>query len=113
MYIGVLAAILVMRGRAFASREQSIIVVATGLLMVLITAANYALAGENTVTVYIAAAVVLGLGVAGLIAAAVVPAKVFSPVFRKVIEWIEYLLIVVIPPMAIWLLNLIYLARNM
>ena len=113
VYIGVLAAILVMRGRAFASREQSIIVVATGLLMVLITAANYALAGENTVTVYIAAAVVLGLGVAGLIAAAVVPAKVFSPVFRKVIEWIEYLLIVVIPPMAIWLLNLIYLARNM
>ena len=113
VYIGVLAAVLVMRGRAFASREQSIIVVATGLLMVLITAANYALAGEGTFTVYIAAAVVLGLGAAGLIAAAVVPAKVFSPVFRKVIEWIEYLLIVAIPPIAIWLLNLIYLARNM
>ena len=55
----------------------------------------------------------LSLGAAGLIAAAVVPAKVFSPVFRKVIEWIEYLLIVAIPPLAIWLLNLIYLARNM
>lgn len=47
VYIGVLAAVLVMRGRAFASREQSIIVVATGLLMVLITAANYACRREH------------------------------------------------------------------
>lgn len=112
VYIGVLAAILVMRGRAFASRAQSIIVVATGLLMVLITAANYALAGHGTLGVYIAAAVVLGVGAAGMLAAAIVPAKVFSPVFRKVVEWAEYLLIVAVPPLAIWLLNLIHLARN-
>lgn len=113
VYIGILAAILVMRGRAFASRSQAIIVVSAGLAMVLVTAFNYALNTSGTVTVYVAAAVVGGLAVAGMVAAAVVPAKVFSPVFRKVIEWVEYLLIVVIPPIAVWLLNLIYLARHM
>jgi hypothetical protein len=65
------------------------------------------------VAAYAAAAVIVALGVAGMGAAAVVPAKVFSPVFRKVVEWVEYLLIVAVPPIAVWLLNLLALARNM
>lgn len=112
VYLGVLATILILRGRAFAERGQAIIVVSTGLSMVMITAVKYALAGEGTTIVYLAAASVLALGVAAMVAVAVVPTRVFSPGFRKVIEWMEYLLIVSVPPLAIWLLNLIYLARN-
>lgn len=112
VYLGILATILILRGRAFAAREQSIIVVSTGLAMVLITVVKYALAGSGTTIVYGAAATVLALGLAALVAVAVVPARVFSPGFRKVIEWVEYLLIVIVPPLAIWLLNLIYLARH-
>jgi hypothetical protein len=33
-------------------------------------------------------------------------------VFRKAVEWLEYGLIVLVPPAAFWLLNLYYLARN-
>ncbi|MCH9736854.1 MAG: type VII secretion integral membrane protein EccD [Actinomycetia bacterium] len=112
VYLGILSTILILRGRAFAARSQAIIVVSTGLAMVVIVAVKYALAGSGTTIVYSAAAAVLGLGLAAMMAVAIVPARVFSPGFRKVIEWVEYLLIVVVPPLAIWLLNLIYLARH-
>ena len=113
VFIGLLATVLVLRGRAFAARGQAITVVAAAVLMVMVTTVKYALAWPNPVAAYAAAAVILALGVAGMGAAAVVPAKVFSPVFRKVVEWVEYLLIVAVPPIAVWLLNLLALARNM
>ena len=81
--------------------------------MVMVTTVKYALTWPTPVAAYAAAAVIIGLGIAGMGAAAVVPAKVFSPVFRKIVEWCEYLLIVAVPPVAVWLLNLLALARNM
>lgn len=58
------------------------------------------------------AAAVLMLGVGALVIAAVVPKHVFSPLFRKLVEWLEYVLIALVPPLCWWLLNLYYLARN-
>ena len=46
------------------------------------------------------------------IIAATVPARSFSPVFRKVVEWLEYLMVVLVPVMAVWLLNVFTLVRN-
>ncbi|MFA5707806.1 type VII secretion integral membrane protein EccD [Mycolicibacterium sp.] len=112
VFVGVLATVLLLRGRAFAARGQAITVVAAAVLMVTITTVKYALAWPGPEAAYGAAAVLLGIGIAGVIAAAVVPSRVFSPVFRKIIEWCEYLLIVAVPPLAVWLLNLLSLARN-
>ncbi|WP_260758423.1 hypothetical protein [Mycobacterium sp. SMC-8] len=68
VYIGVLATILVMRGRAFASREQSIIVVATGLLMFAYLGRELRSRRRERIHLStIAAAVVLGLGAASLV----------------------------------------------
>ncbi|MBU8833913.1 type VII secretion integral membrane protein EccD [Mycolicibacterium goodii] len=113
VFIGLLAAVLLLRGRAFAARGQAITVVAASVLMVMVTTVKYALTWPSPVAAYAAAAVIIALGIAGMGAAAVVPAKVFSPVFRKIVEWCEYLLIVAVPPVAVWLLNLLALARNM
>jgi ESX secretion system protein EccD len=111
VFVSALAALLVLRGRAFTDRTQAVIVVATGLLMPTAAAVKYALAEHNTILSLVVAAGVLALGVSALMIAAVVPAHVFSPVFRKIVEWAEYALVVAVLPMALWLCNVYYLAR--
>ncbi|OMC13520.1 type VII secretion integral membrane protein EccD [Mycobacterium sp. SP-6446] len=112
VFVAALAALLVLRGRAFTDRTQAIVVVASGLLMLTAAAVKYALAEHNTVLSLAVAAGALALGLLMLAVAAIVPAHVFSPIFRKVVEWAEYALVVAVLPMALWLCNLYYLARN-
>jgi type VII secretion integral membrane protein EccD len=112
VFVAALAMILVLRGRAFTDRIQAVIVVATALLMPTAVAVKYALAEHNTVLSLAVAAGVLTLGASAMVIAAVVPAHVFSPMFRKAVEWAEYALVVAVLPMALWLCNVYYLARN-
>jgi type VII secretion integral membrane protein EccD len=112
VFVAALATLLVLRGRAFTDRTQAVIVVATGLMMATAAAVKYALAEHNTVLLLAVAAGVLALGAAALFVAAVVPAHVFSPIFRKAVEWAEYALVVAVVPMALWLCDVYYLARN-
>jgi type VII secretion integral membrane protein EccD len=111
-YVLIIAAILVLGGRAFADRLQAIIVVATALVMTALVVIRYAVWWHSPTMCLAAGAAILTLGLLGLVIAAVVPRHVFSPLFRKLIEWTEYVLIVLVPPAAVWLLNLYYLARN-
>jgi type VII secretion integral membrane protein EccD len=111
VFVAALAALLVLRGRAFTDRTQAVIVVATGLMMATAAAVKYTFAEHNTVLSLVVAAGVLALGAAALVVAAVVPAHVFSPIFRKAVEWAEYALVVAVLPMALWLCNVYYLAR--
>jgi hypothetical protein len=58
-----------------------------------------------------AASVAAGVGLvvllpaAGLVAAATVPNTIYSPLFRKLVEWVEYLCLMPIFPLALWLMN--------
>ena len=45
------------------------------------------------------------LPAAGMTAAAVVPNTIYSPLFRKLVEWVEYLCLMPIFPLALWLMN--------
>ena len=110
--VGVLSIILVLRGRALTDRRQAIIIVATGLAMATAVAVKYALGSELPVMSVAVAAGVAGLVVMGLVVAAVVPPRVFSPTFRKVVEVTHYVLVVLVIPAVLWLCNLIWLARN-
>jgi type VII secretion integral membrane protein EccD len=112
VFVTVLGVLLVLRGRAFTDYAQAVIVVATGLIMPTAAAVRYALAEHNTVLSLVVAAGVLALGASALAVAAIVPAHVFSPVFRKAVEWAEYALVVAVLPMALWLCNVYYLARH-
>ncbi|HEU4363299.1 MAG TPA: type VII secretion integral membrane protein EccD, partial [Mycobacterium sp.] len=49
--------------------------------------------------------VLLVLPAAGLLAAVVVPNTIYSPLFRKFVEWIEYLCLMPLFPLALWLMN--------
>lgn len=112
VFVAALAAILVLRGRAFTDATQAVIVVATGLMMPTAAAVKYALAQHNTVLSLAVGAGLLLLGASALVVAAVVPARVFSPILRKAVEWAEYALVVAVLPMALWLCDVFYLARN-
>jgi type VII secretion integral membrane protein EccD len=112
LYVVIVATILVLRGRSFTTRVQAIIVVGTGLVMLAIAAVKYAVVLDGTAVCYWVAAVVLAVGALAPVIATVVPDRVFSPVFRKLVEWLEYALIFTVIPLTVWLLNLYYLARN-
>ncbi|MDQ1318769.1 MAG: hypothetical protein QG655_12 [Actinomycetota bacterium] len=112
VYVVIVGTILVLRGRAFTTRAQAVLVVATGLAMYAAVAVKYTVAWDDAAVSYWVAGLILGLGVLGLIIAATVPQRSFSPVFRKLVEWLEYLMVVLVPVLAVWLLNVFTLVRN-
>jgi type VII secretion integral membrane protein EccD len=112
VYVLVLAAILVFRGRSFADRATAVTVVATAFAMSTALGLKYALSSHDPRVSLLIAGLVLALGVSAVIVAAVVPQRVFSAPFRKGVEWLDYGLQVLIPPVVFWLLNLYFLTRN-
>lgn len=112
VYVLTLAAILVFRGRSFADRATALTVVSTAFAMSTALALKYALTSPDSWVSLVVGAVVMALGLAAVVAAAVVPRRVFSAPFRKGVEWLDYGMQVLIPPLVFWLLNLYFLTRN-
>jgi type VII secretion integral membrane protein EccD len=102
---GFSAGFLMLRGRSYVDRWQAITLAGTAVLIVGAVVARYALVLQSPLAVGISAALLVLLPVAGLTAAAVVPNTVYSPLFRKFVEWIEYLCLMPIFPLALWLMN--------
>ena len=99
------AGFLMLRGRSYVDRWQSITLAGTAVLIVAAVLVRYALVLQSTLSVSICAAILVLLPTAGLTAAAVVPNTVYSPLFRKLVEWVEYLCLMPIFPLALWLMN--------
>ena len=111
--LGAVAAILILRARAFRDRRHAIILVATAVTSLIGAAAKYGLhaAPTDTVMTLIAAGVALGIAVLGLVAATVVPPRVFSPPVRKIVEYSEYILLALVVPFAAWALGILQYIR--
>jgi len=99
------AGFLMLRGRSYVDRWQSITLASTAVIIVAAVLVRYAVVLESTLSMSICAAILVLLPVAGLTAAAVVPNTVYSPLFRKLVEWVEYLCLMPIFPLALWLMN--------
>jgi type VII secretion integral membrane protein EccD len=99
------AGFLMLRGRSYVDRWQSITLASTAVIIIAAVLVRYALVLESTLSMSICAAILILLPVAGLTAAAVVPNTVYSPLFRKLVEWVEYLCLMPIFPLALWLMN--------
>jgi type VII secretion integral membrane protein EccD len=102
---GFSAGFLMLRGRSYVDRWQSITLAGTAVVIVAAVVVRYALVLQSPLAVSISAAILVLLPAAGLTAAAVVPNTVYSPLFRKFVEWIEYLCLMPIFPLALWLMN--------
>ncbi|RFD25733.1 type VII secretion integral membrane protein EccD5 [Mycobacterium uberis] len=96
---------LLLRGRSYVDRWQAITLAATAVLIVAAVVLRYALVLSSPLAVSLGAAILVLLPAAGLTAAAVVPNTIYSPLFRKLVEWIEYLCLMPIFPLALWLMD--------
>jgi type VII secretion integral membrane protein EccD len=102
---GFCAGFLMLRGRSYVDRWQAITLAGTSVLIVAAVVVRYALVLQSPLSTSISAAILVLLPAAGLTAAAVVPNSIYSPLFRKFVEWIEYLCLMPIFPLALWLMN--------
>jgi type VII secretion integral membrane protein EccD len=102
---GFSAGFLMLRGRSYVDRWQAITLAGTSVLIVAAVVVRFALVLQSPLSVSICAAILVLLPAAGLTAAAVVPNSIYSPLFRKFVEWIEYLCLMPIFPLALWLMN--------
>ncbi len=111
--VGAVSMIFILRARAFRDRTHAIILVAAATAALIGIAARYGLHAPPTDTVATlgAAGAALGIAVAGLLAAAFVPPRVFSPPVRKVVEYAEYLLLATLIPFAAWAIGLLHYIR--
>ncbi|MGV0632937.1 type VII secretion integral membrane protein EccD [Mycolicibacillus trivialis] len=99
------AGFLLLRGRSFRDRGQAITVTLTAIFVVVGVVVRYVLELQSAGVLSAGVAILLLLPAGGLVAAAVVPNTVYSPLFRKFVEWIEYLCLIPIFPLALWLMN--------
>ena len=102
---GFCAGFLMLRGRSYVDRWQAITLAATAVIIVAAVVIRYALVLQSPLAVSISVGILVLLPAAGLTAAAVVPNTIYSPLFRKFVEYIEYLCLMPIFPLAFWLMN--------
>ncbi|MCV7377352.1 type VII secretion integral membrane protein EccD [Mycobacterium alsense] len=102
---GFSAGFLMLRGRSYVDRWQAITLAATSVIIVAAVVVRYALVLHSPLALSISVAILVLLPAAGMTAAAVVPNTIYSPLFRKFVEWIEYLCLMPIFPLALWLMN--------
>jgi len=102
---GFAAGFLMLRGRSYVDRWQAISLAVTSVLIVASIVVRYALELQSPLAVSISVAILVLLPAAGMTAAAVVPNTIYSPLFRKFVEYIEYLCLMPIFPLALWLMN--------
>jgi type VII secretion integral membrane protein EccD len=102
---GFIAGFLMLRGRSYVDRWQAITLASTAVIIVAAVVVRYALVLSSPWSVGIGVSILVLLPAAGMMAAAVVPNTIYSPLFRKFVEWIEYLCLMPIFPLALWLMN--------
>jgi type VII secretion integral membrane protein EccD len=102
---GLVAGAMLLRGRSFTDRVHATILAGAAVALVIGVATRYIVELRTLPSLLIGAGVIAAVPVAGLIAAVVVPNRFYTPVFRKVVEWVEYLCLVPIVPLAFWLMG--------
>jgi type VII secretion integral membrane protein EccD len=102
---GLSAGFLIMRGRSFMDRYQSIVVAVTGVGLVATVVLRFVIELWSPLTLVIGVVVLLALPSAGLVAVVVIPNSTYSPLFRKFVEWVEYLCLMPLFPLVLWVMN--------
>lgn len=107
----VVGVILCLRGRSFADLVQACVLIGGGAATLLAVLIGLAL-GQPADLVPIAG-IVLGMTVVALGFGVIAPHTEMSPVMRRTGEIIEYLLIVTVIPLVLWIMDIYSAARNL
>lgn len=102
---GLTAGFLVLRGRSFRDRRQAVTVTLSGLVIVAAVVLRFVVVLWTPTAVVVGVSVLVLVPMLGLLSAVIVPNTIYSPLFRKFVEWIEYLCLMPLFPLALWLMN--------
>ena len=108
---GLVAVAVLLRGRSFTDRAQATILAVAAVAVTIGVAGRYAVGLWTVPALLVGASVIVAVPVAGLVAAVVVPTRFYTPPFRKAVEWIEYLCLTGIFPLAFWLMGVLAAIR--
>nr|WP_228537060.1 type VII secretion integral membrane protein EccD [Nocardia sp. XZ_19_231] len=104
------AIILCLRGRSYADLAQAATLIAVGALTLLAVVFGLGLGHSSLEFAAIALLLVIALGVVGF--GVIGPHVEVTPVTRRMIEIFEYLLIIAMIPLALWVMGVYSAARN-
>jgi type VII secretion integral membrane protein EccD len=102
----------VLRARAFRDRRCAFTMVGGGALSLLAIPLHYGLTATTTTGALLAAGAAALIAVAVLVAGIAVPGRAFSESFREVVEWLEYVLYVLVIPFAAWAVGYLQYVRK-
>jgi type VII secretion integral membrane protein EccD len=105
MVAGLVAVAVLLRGRSYADRWQATILAVAAVAIPTGVAGRYIGQLWTPEALLVGVGVIVAVPVAGLVAAVVVPNRFFTPPFRKIVEWVEYLCLTGIFPLAFWLMG--------
>lgn len=99
------AVAVLLRGRSFTDRGQATILAVAAVALVISVAGRYVLGLWSLPALLVGVSVMVLVPAAGLVAGVVVPNRFYTPTFRKIVEWIEYVCLTGIFPLAFWLMG--------
>jgi len=102
---GLVAVAVLLRGRSFTDRWQATLLAGASVAVAIGVAGRYVVGLWTMPAVLVGAAVMVAVPVAGLVAGVVVPNRFYTPTFRKIVEWIEYVCLAAVFPLTFWLLG--------
>ncbi|MBY0440814.1 MAG: type VII secretion integral membrane protein EccD [Mycobacteriaceae bacterium] len=108
---GLVAVAVLLRGRSFTDRWQATILALAAVAVAIGVAGRYAVGLGSVSALIVGASVMVAVPVAGLVAGVVVPNRFYTPTLRKAVEWIEYLCLTAIFPLAFWLMGVLAAIR--
>ena len=102
---GITAAWAVLHGRTYTDRWQATMLAAAGVTVVAAVCVRYAVELWTAPVMLVCCAITVAVPTVGLVAAAVVPNNFYTPVFKQLVEWTEYVLLLAMWPLGFWLID--------
>jgi type VII secretion integral membrane protein EccD len=112
LLVSVLVAVsILLRGRSFADRAQATVLAGAAVTLIVGVAGRYVIGLWTLPALLIGVSVIVAVPLAGLVSAQVVPNHFYTPTFRKLVEWIEYVCLAAIFPLVFWLMGVLAAIR--
>jgi type VII secretion integral membrane protein EccD len=102
---GITATWAVLHGRSYTDRWQATVLAVAGVTVVVAVATRYTVELWTAPVMLVCCAVTMAVPTVGLVAAAVVPNNFYTPVFKQLVEWTEYVLLLAMWPLGFWLID--------
>ncbi len=100
-----IAGAILLHARSYTDRRQSTLLAVTPVAIALAVPLRYAVGLWSPAALLIGCATMLVLTAAGLALAAIIPTHVYSPMFKQIVEWVGYLLLIAPFPLAFWMMG--------